>query len=317
MPLIKSQEAAGKCDIYEVSNTMSCFFYVFNANVSTSMAATFPGSSMPPHYFANTKVREAFAYAFNYTDYIDRILGNTVYGATFGNPYAGVIVKGLPDYVPPSELQGVPTYNLTYATQLMEESGEGNITVNIPMIITSGDTVDYAGAEMWAAALHQMDSNITVTPTYQEFVTQIGEEYPGQNPMPVYYLGWIADYPLPSDFVNAMYFQSGTYEASLGFSTNFLNVTCGQPLEAAQYLQMNKLIEDANAASFVNATLAAQLYKQAEQIAINLYLYVYLNQPNVFWFVKPYMTGYNGIQSQENPQIGGALDSIYYWWLKG
>jgi ABC-type transport system substrate-binding protein len=317
MPLIKSQEAAGKADIYEVSNTMSCFFFVFNANVSTSMSTVFTGSSMPSDYFANTLVREAFAYAFNYTNYVDRIQGNTVYGATFANPYAGVIVKGLPDYVPPSELQNVPTYNLTYATQLMEESGKGNIKVNIPMIITSGDTTDYAAAEMWAAALHQMDSNITLTPVYQEFETQIAEEEPGQNPMPLYYLGWIADYPLPSDFVNAMYMQGGTYEMALGFTSDYFNVTCGYPLEAAQYLELNNLIKEANAAAFVNATLAAQLYKQAEQMAINLYMYVYINQPNAFWVVKPYMTGYNGIQSEENPQIGGALDSVYYWWRKG
>jgi hypothetical protein len=46
-------------------------------------------------------------------------------------------------------------------------------------------------------------------------------------------------------------------------------------------------------------------------------MYTYVVQPNEFWVVKPYMTGYNGIQSEENPMIGGALDSIYYWWVKG
>jgi ABC-type transport system substrate-binding protein/flagellar basal body-associated protein FliL len=319
MPLIKGQEAAGQADIYEVSNTMSCFFYVFNANVSTSvMASTFgSGYTIPPNYFANTLVREAFAYAYNYTQYIDRILGNDVYGANFGNPYAGVIVNGLPDYVPPSELQNVPTWNLTYATQLMKKSGEANDVVNIPIIVTSGDTIDYAGALMWATALHQMDSNITATPFYQEFATQIAEQVPGQNPMPIYYLGWIADYPLASDFVNAMYMQGGTYPSATGFVADYLNVTCGYPSEAANYTKMNTLIQEANAAVFTNATKAAQLYKQAEQIAINLYMYVYLYQPNVYWMLKPYISGYKGIQSEENPQIGGALDSIYYWWRKG
>lgn len=46
-------------------------------------------------------------------------------------------------------------------------------------------------------------------------------------------------------------------------------------------------------------------------------MFVYVYQANSFWIVKPYITGYNGIQSEENPMIGGAADSIYYWWIKG
>jgi peptide/nickel transport system substrate-binding protein len=316
MPLIKQQVAAGQTDLYQVP-AMSCMFYVFNANVSTSLMKSTFGSSfnVPANYFANTKVREAFAYAFNYTNYIDRILGNTVYGANFGSPYAGVIINGLPYYVPPSQLQNVPTYNLTYATQLMEESGESDIVVNIPIIVASGDTIDYAGSEMWGAALHQMDSNISVTVEYQPFATEVADQVPGQNPMPIYYLGWIADYPYPNDFVNAMYMEGGTYPSGMGFTTDYLNVTCGYPSEAAQYLELNNLIRQANSAT--NATEAAQLYKQAEQVAINLYMFVYAVQPNSFWMLKPYITGYNGIQSESNPMIGGAADSIFYWWRKG
>jgi ABC-type transport system substrate-binding protein len=271
--------------------------------------------SIPSNYFANTDVREAFAYAFNDTDYIDSILGNSIYGANFGSPYAGMIINGLPYYVPPSELQNVPTYNLTYATQLMEESGEANIKVNIPVIVLSGDAINYAGMEMWGAALHEMDSNISVTVEYQVWPDIIAEQAPGVNPAPIYSLAWIADYPYPNDFVNAMYLEGGIYPSATAFATDYLNVTCGYPSEAAQFAELSNLIQQADTAT--NATEAAQLYKQAEQIAINLYMYVYTVQPNVFWFVKPYVTGYNGIQSEENPMIGGALDSIFYWWRKG
>jgi ABC-type transport system substrate-binding protein len=316
MPLIKSQVAAGKADLY-TTPAMSCEFMVFNVNVSTSlMKSTFgSGFSMPYNYFANTEVRKAFAYAFNYTDYLERIVGNTVYGASFGSPYSGAIINGLPDYVPWSEFQNVPTYNLTYATQLMKESGEGNVPINIPIIVGSGDIINYAAAEMWGAALHQMDSNISVTVEYQPFETEVAEEVPGANPMPIYSLAWIADYPLASDFVNALYLQGGIYPSGDGFTTDFLNVTCGYPSEAAQYLNMSNLIQEAEQPT-TNSTMAAQLYKQVEQIGINLYMYVYTQQPNGFWRVKPYMTGYNGIQSEENPMIGGAEDSVFYWWRK-
>ena len=315
MPLIKNHVAAGQTDLYQVPS-LSCFFYVFNINVDTSLMKSTFGSNfnMPANYFANTQVREAFTYAFDYTNYINEILGNKVYGENFGSPYAGVIIPGLPYYVPPSELQNVPTYNLTYATQLMQQSGEANVPVNIPIVVAAGDTINYAGAEMWGAALHQMDPDISVTVEYQPFATQIAEQVPGQNPMPLYYLGWIADYPYPSDFINAMYLEGGTYPSASAFTTDYLNAT-GYQSEATQYQELNTLIQEANAAT--NPTTAAQLYKQAEQSAINLYMYVYTVQPNSFWIVKPYMAGYHGIQSQENSEIGGAADSIFYWWIKG
>jgi ABC-type oligopeptide transport system substrate-binding subunit len=259
-------------------------------------------------------VREAFTYAFNYTNYLDEIVGNSIYGEQFGNGYCGAIINGLPYYVPETGLANVPSFNLTYATQLMKQSGEYSTAINLPIVATSGDTVTYAAAQMWGAALHQMDPNISVTVEYQEWPTMIAEQAVNADPMPIYYLGWIADYPYPSDFVNAFYLQSSIYPSAAGWSTSYLT-SIGQSAESSQYGQLNTLITQADAAT--NATGAAQLYKEAEQAAINLYMYVYTQQPSSFWEVKPYMTGYSGIQSEENPMIGGAADSIFYWWVKG
>jgi ABC-type transport system substrate-binding protein len=315
-PTLKTQQAAGQTDIYQTS-ALSCFFYVFNLNTSTSLMKSTFGSSynVPTTYFANQLVREAFAYAFNYSNYLDELVGNAVYGENFASGYCGVIINGLPDYVPPQDLNGVPNFNLSYATQLMKESGEYNVSVNIPAVVNSGNPVDFAAMQMWAAALAQMDPNIQMTPVYQNFNTQVAEEVPGGNPMPVYNLGWIADYPYPSDFVNAMYEQGGTYPIGTGWDANWLNAT-GDTNDSINYAQLNNLLVQADAAT--NATQAAQLYQQEEQIAINLYMYVYTTQPNSFWVVKPYMTGFNGqISYEQNPQIGGAADSVFYWWVKG
>jgi ABC-type oligopeptide transport system substrate-binding subunit len=259
-------------------------------------------------------VREAFCYAFNYTNYIDEILGNNVYGENFGSAYAGAIINGLPYYVSSSTLANVPTYNLTYATQLMTQSGQYSTKVSIPFVVGSGDTVNYAAAEMLAAALSKMDPNISVTPIYEPFSTEVGDTVPGANPMPIYSLAWISDYPAAADNMNALYLQGGTYPSGDGLTVSYLNST-GYSTEATQYWQLNTVLQQANAAT--NPSTAGPLYKEAEQDGINLYLYIYTVDENAFWMVKPYMTGYSGIQSQENPLIGGALDSTYYWWVKG
>jgi len=110
-------------------------------NISQSALHTLnPSYSIPSYYFANPLVRKAFAYAFNYTEYLNDIVGNVKYHFDFASPYCGVIIPGLPYYIPPSELTGCPTFNLTYAKQLMEESGYYNISVNFPIIVSSGDT---------------------------------------------------------------------------------------------------------------------------------------------------------------------------------
>ncbi|MDG7035159.1 MAG: ABC transporter substrate-binding protein, partial [Nitrososphaerota archaeon] len=185
-----------------------------------------------------------------------------------------------------------------------------------PLVVPSGLPVEYAAMEMWAAALHQMDPNIEASPVYQNFNTIIGYLVPGGNPDPIIDgVGWSPDYPYPSDYVNSMYLQGGSYPVANGWTTAYVNATMGNAT-ATQFQEMNNLILQAD--STTNSTLAAQDYKQAEQIGINLYMYVYTLQENNFWIIKPYMSGYhNNIQYQENVMFGGADDSLFYWWVKG
>ncbi|MGC9112872.1 ABC transporter substrate-binding protein [Acidilobus sp.] len=342
IPSLEALESKGQAELYEFP-TLSEFFFVFVNNVSQSALHQLnPAYHIPSWYFANPLVREAFAYAFNYTEYINDIVGNVKYHFNFGSLYCGVLIPGLNYYFPPSELTGCPTFNLTYAKQLLEESGFYNISVYFPIVISSGDTTDYTAAEMWAAALHNIDPNINAVPIYLPFSTIISDEVPGQNPMPLYYLGWIADYPLASNFINAMYEQGGTYPSPDGWNVQYFeNLSAyfnqskvsypglspsvepeiGKWLwqEAMEYQELNNIIAKADAAELANnVTAASTYYKQAEDLAIELYMYVYTIQPNEYWVVKPYMHGYMGMISwEENPMVGGSGDSWYFWWVKG
>ena len=311
---LKPYVAQGQALIYEFP-TLSEFFFVFNLDINTTMLKQLnPSFNIPANYFANPYVREAFAYAFNYSYYINYIVGDKKYGIDFANPYAGVIIPGLPYYTPPPQ-SIVPTFNLTYAKELLMKSGMYDVKVNFPIIVQSGDTVDYLAAEMWAQTLHEIDPNINAQPMYLPFSTIVGYLVPGQNPMPIYYLGWIADYPYPSDFVNAMYLQGGVYAAPDGWNVTYLE-QLGYTQEAQMYQELNKLILEANSAT--NSTLAQQLYAEVNELGIELYMYVYTQQPNAFWIIKPYIHAYdNDISLQENPMIGGAGDSLYFWWVKG
>ncbi|ESQ24272.1 MAG: Bacterial extracellular solute-binding protein, family 5 Middle [uncultured Acidilobus sp. JCHS] len=342
VPLLQQLEAKGQASLYEFP-ALAELFFAFNINVSQSALHSInPAYSIPSWYFANPLVREAFAYAFNYTQYINNILGNAKYHFNFGSPYCGALIQGLDYYIPPSELTGCPTFNLTYARQLMEESGFYNISVYFPIVIASGDVTDFTAAQMWAEALQAIDPNIHAQPIYMPGVTMYGYLVPGQNPMAIYFSGWIADYPLASDFANPIYLQGGFFTSGDGWDVDYLiNLSAyfnaskiswpgldksvepyiGKMLwqEAMQYQRLNELILKADEAELANnVTAAYQLFREAENIAIQLYMYVYAYQLTAHWVVKPYMHGYMGMISwEENPGIGGGGNSVYWWWVKG
>jgi len=301
--------AEGEAAMYETP-ALTEYFNMFNLDVNaTTLKTNFgPQYHIPSDYFDNLDVREAFAYAFNYTYYLDEIIGNKKYGIDFGSGYAGVIIPGLPNYVPPSQLQNIPTFNLTKAKQLLEQSGEYGVSINIPVLTLSGQTNSFAGIQMWGAALNSIDPNIVMTPVYISVPSYFTlNPNPGQFPIPLFVdLPWAADYPYPSDFVDGMYKQGGYYPAPFGWSVECLNST-GHADQAKTFAEMNSLVKIAD--STTNATLAAQDYKAAEQLAINLYMYVYTYVPNYFLVIKPYMRGYRNV-----PLIYAA--GFYDYYLK-
>jgi len=315
-PQVKQLVASGQAKLYQYPTLMQHNLWGripgFNGGFYETDMQNYFGSQfqMPATYFLNLDVRKAWAYAFNYNYFLDEILGNKKYGIDYGNGYAGVIIQGLPFYVPESELQNVPYYNLTYAKQLLQESGEYNVTVNIPWpvypcYVCGGmdNQTKWAMGQMYGADLHSIDPNIVITPIVDNG-TAPGDAYPigGWNGG----YSWSSNYPYPSDAVNVLY---------EGDTMPYYFNSTGYPEQAAMFAQMNALIWEAD--STTNMTLAAQDYKQIEQIGINLYLWIYTFQQNELLVTKPYVNGYQGQMSYiMNPILGTEETAQYVWLVK-
>ncbi|HLI46615.1 MAG TPA: ABC transporter substrate-binding protein [Geobacterales bacterium] len=314
-PSLRAYVQQGQVAIYKFS-TLTQYFMTFNLQINTTLLKNInPQYDIPSDYFANPKVREAFAYAFDYQTYIDNIVGNKKYGYDFGNLYAGAIISTLPFYVPPEQLQHIPTFNKTRAEQLLREAGVYDLHVRFPIMVPQGDSVNYAAAQMLADTIHSIDPNIEIEPLYVQLPIMASYLVPGSNPMPIAVLFWIADYPHPRDVVDAMYLENGTFPGPDGWYPSYLR-SLGYNDEAVMYEQLTQLILKAD--SEIDPIKAQGYYKQVEQLAIDLYMYIYLYQTNGFWVVKSYMHGYNNdITYQENPITAGAGASLYFWWVKG
>src|SRR5213076_345388 len=74
------------------------FWWNFNLEIYQSAVGSSAnpyGNQVPPDFFVDLNMRKAFAYAFNYQQYLDQIVGNKKFGATFGTPFNGIIPSGM------------------------------------------------------------------------------------------------------------------------------------------------------------------------------------------------------------------------------
>lgn len=76
--------------------TLGIYFFNFNLNTNTKMLNTLVhNENLPSTLFVNPNVRKAFAYAFNYSNYLNVNIGNALYNTTFSTGYAGMLPPGM------------------------------------------------------------------------------------------------------------------------------------------------------------------------------------------------------------------------------
>lgn len=311
LPNIQTRVSQGKADTYTFQ-TMTTYFYPFNFNINTSMLKGINSQySIPAHYFANLYVRKAFADAFNYSQFINDIVGNSKYHLNLGSEYVGLLAPGMIGYQANNKWLNVPTYDLVQAKKYLQESGNLSTVVNFPIFVQSGDTTNHAAISMWADAIHSIDSNITITPVYITFSQMIGYTAANSNPMPIYDLGWGTSIPDPINMIPPMYVAGGFYPSGDGIQSAANMTQMGYPQQAANFTKISTLANEAS--SNPNATQRAQEYQQANQIGINMTMYVYTYIPSGMWIYQSWL---NGVSHQENPVVGGEVDTLYCYLTK-
>ncbi|MGC8515747.1 MAG: ABC transporter substrate-binding protein [Thermoplasmata archaeon] len=311
LPSVQTLESTGQVDTYTFP-TMTTYFYPYNFNVNETMLHSIGSSySIPAHYFANLNVRKAFSALFNYSEFLNDIVGNSKFHMVLGTGYVGLLVPGMIGYKPENQWQNVPNYNLTLAKQYLEQSGNWSTVVNFPVFVQSGDTTNYAAMAMWAQAIHALDSNITVTPVYITFSQMIAYTAVNQNPMPIYDLGWGTSIPDPINMIPPMYVAGGFYPSGDGIESVQSLIQMGHPNQAQNFSLIGNLSNEA--ASNPNATQRALEYQEANQIGINLTLYLYTYIPSGMWIYQSWL---KGVQYEENPVVGGEVDTLYCYLSK-
>jgi peptide/nickel transport system substrate-binding protein len=305
--------------------TLNLFWWNYNFDVYSPGGTNLYGNTIPTNFFVDINVRKAFFHAFDFGQYINTFLGNGIYGVTFGQTYNGIVPKGMIGY---EDLSAYNTFDMTLARQFWANSTwfKANPTTNVVLAINveSADSVDQLATQAWKTNLESLDpGHLTINVVPTPFHDLIHNSVPWGDPMAIYFLGWLPDYPFPTDYTLPMLLPSsgavgngtlangGTYPNANNLDIPLFQADPTGTNQVTNLTLMRNLILDSLVTNDVNRIVTDS--QQAQRIGANLTIYVPAFQQFAFFV---YRTWISGMSQETNPTLGGA-DLLYNLLTKG
>ena len=285
IPTLQAMVKAGTLNA-EIATQMDTFFWAYNFDISVTGAKGLDSKfNAPASFFVNLSVRKAFSYAFNYSYYINDL--NSADGIPLAAVESGILPTGIGNF--PSNLSSYgpePNYNangnLALAAKYWSQTNysAGSTVYHIPIVDPAGAVSQDAMVQIWGAAISavtggKVQIDLIDIPFGQE-VTDTSLGGPGTNPMPVYYLGWIDDYPAAADFTAPIIGHLGIYSYPDGIDPAVFNNSSFEAAQGMNAAQNTDVAQQwANISAMWNALDAANLQPPtaAGNLAVTAYNY--------------------------------------------
>jgi len=250
---------------------------VFGYNQAINGSALPDPLAVPATFFSNIHVRRAFSYAFDYDGFMD----NVTYKS--GIQLRGPIAKGIPGYNMSTPLF---TYNLTRAAAELQQTPYWSTGFTINLYYNAGNTERRQGCLLLRQGLEALHDQLGAGPIT---VGVRALDWPAYlatlraKGLPIFFLGWRADYADPDDYVVPFLHTGGLFSGRVGYS----NVTLDRLIDAA--------------AAELNQTKRDRMYQDLSTRAVVddvPYLWVY--QSRSFHVERTWVRGY-----YFNPMLSG------------
>ncbi|MBA7706405.1 Periplasmic dipeptide transport protein [subsurface metagenome] len=228
----------------------------------------------PP--FDDVNIRRAFSQAIDKDRLVSLVFRGMVQRAD------GVLPPGMPGFN--EDLLGLD-YDVNGARELIEDSEYGDVANLPPITITTAGWGGLISQEL-EAIVYEWQQNLGVEVKVRQLEPQRFLYYLKQEKDEMFYIGWIADYPHPQNFLEVLFHSDA--------DNNYGEYS---------YPEVDALLERAGVEPDYDQSL--RLYRQAEQLLVEdaACLPMYFGENYIL--IKPYVKGYN-----LNPQGYAMLNSV-------
>jgi len=215
----------------------------------------------PP--FDDANIRRAFSMALDKDKLVSLVFKDMMERAD------GILPPGIPGF--DENLKGLE-FNVEQARELIASSRYGSVD-NLPPITVT--TMGWGGliSSSLEAIVHEWRQNLGVEVKVRQLEPEQFLYHLKEEKDETYYMGWVADYPHPQDFLEILFRTGGDNNA-------------GEYSNPA----VDDILDRAGVELDYDASLA--LYQKAEQMLVDDAACIPLWFPKNYYLVKPYVSGY-------------------------
>lgn len=210
------------------------------------------GAGIPANFFSDIRVRRGFAYAFDYATFLQDAFRNQ------GTLPKGVIPPGMlgfdatREYFSLSREKAISEFREAWGGQVWERGFRATVLYN------TGNVVREVGARILKDGVEALNPKFRLDVRGITWASYLAAMNDGK--LPVFWVGWVADYPDPHNFAFHFLHSDGTFPKSQRFKNEELDRLVMQAIKEtntakrkALYLQINqKFFELAPSVSPVN-----------------------------------------------------------------
>jgi peptide/nickel transport system substrate-binding protein len=263
--------------------TFDAFF--FNYSIASSSAyigsGKLDGNGIPTDFFSDIDVRKGFSYAFDWDTYIAQAMQGEA--EQRGSP----IIKGLPYYNPNAAMYHK---DLAKAVEHLKAAWGGQVWdkgFKLTLIYDTGNLVRKTACEILAENLAKINLKFQVKIQEMAWPTML-DAIVTKN-MPMFQIGWLADYPDPDNFATPFMASWGSYAAFQSYSNP----------------EVDALITEG--ATSIDPARRQQIYYKLQDIYYNDAPGISLVQPLGRRFFTKYIHGF-----YFNPMFAGQAGPLYH-----
>ena len=219
-------------DLPELSN--DCLFFNFSIDPTSDLIGSgqLDGEGIPVDFFTDLDVRKGFVYAFDYETYLADVMQGegTLLGSPIVSPLAGYDPNG-PKYA----------LDLDAATEHFQAAWGGQVWENgfkFTMVYNSGNIPRKTACDILSENLFQINPLFQVSvqplqwPVILDDIFWFAATDDVKGPLPLFQIGWIADYPDADNFVTPFMYSYGDFSYYQGYGYASLD----EKIETARYM---------------------------------------------------------------------------------